>query len=79
MEEPTSLLVLFNPWPQILEEVRLQYLALLRTQCPKSKRIWSSTVVAMETIECKFHFRLCPAKLSIQQEGKKWGAVSFPK
>lgn len=55
------------------------YLSPHRTWCPKSERSWSSTVVAMETIECKFHFLPCPAKLSIQQEGKKLGAVSFPK
>lgn len=62
----------------ILGELRLRYLALLRTRCPKSKRSWSSTVVAMETIDCKFYFLPCPAKLSSQQEGKKLGAFSFP-
>lgn len=47
-------------------------------RAPQSRRKRPSTLVAMETIECKFHFLPCPAKLSIQKEGEKLGEVSLP-
>lgn len=47
-------------------------------RAPESRRKRPSTLVAMETIECKFHFLPCPAKLSIQKEGEKLGEVSLP-